>query len=80
MSRPNPKCPACGKRGQKFRWSRNAAAGPPIHIECPHCDWCYSAHGLELTSGMAPWNTHGHPQARLAADWFTNWSPIRKAA
>ena len=41
----------------------------PIHIECPHCGWAWRALPPELVDGTAPWNTHGHPQARLAASW-----------
>ena len=67
MTRPNPKCPSCGKRGQRFQW--RGPGGIPIHIECPHCDWAWRALPPELVDGTAPWNTHGHPQARLAASW-----------
>ena len=67
MSKPNPRCPACGKRGQKFRWS--GISCPPITISCPHCDWLWRAHGIELKDGCGPWNTFGHPQAKFAREW-----------
>ena len=78
MAKPTATCPACGKQTKEFQWS--GPGGRPITIHCPSCEWVWSMLPLELADGPAPWNTHGHPQARLARDWFENWAPNREQA
>jgi ssDNA-binding Zn-finger/Zn-ribbon topoisomerase 1 len=67
VSRPRPKCPSCGSGRQQFKW--RGVGSYPVHLECPTCDWVWRALPIELADGPAPWNTHGDPQARLAASW-----------